>query len=173
LISASRTWTLSQHLAAVQALIIYQIIRLFDADLNLQASAEGYNVLLESWTARLWKRVFNEPQSFHTPYASWVFHESLRRTIILSVFVRCCWSCVTRDGLANQVPVLSKLPLSTNSVAWDCEPENWWVGGDDELTSYGDMAYMWTSEKEVEKLDPFAKMLLAACRGKDDPRLLT
>jgi hypothetical protein len=172
LISAARTWTLTQHLAAVQALIIYQIICLFDPDLNLQASAEKHNILLEIWSAHLWKRAFNEPQSFHTKYDSWVFNESLRRTVLLSVFTRCCWSCVTRGGLADQVPVLAKLPLSKNLVAWDYEPEDWWVGGDEGLMSYGDMADKWSREREVRGMDPFAKMLLAACRGKDDPRLL-
>jgi hypothetical protein len=35
-----------------------------------------------------------------------------------------------------------------------------------------DFTNKWTHEKEVETLDPFGKLLLAACRGGDDPRLL-
>jgi hypothetical protein len=178
LVSASATWTLSQHLAAVQALIIYQIIRLFDPDLNLQAQAEKHNALLELWAAHLWKRAFNEPQSFPTAHSSWVFHESLRRTIIMSVSTRCCWSCATKGGLADQVPVLARLPLTKDLEAWHCEPEDWTMrpigllGEERELTSYADLAFGWNTEREVRGLDPFGKMLIAACRGKDDPRLL-
>jgi hypothetical protein len=174
----STTWTLTQHLAAVQALIIYQIIRLFDPDLNLQQAAEPHNALLELWAARLWKRSFNEPQSFASDYASWVFHESLRRTILMSVFVRCGWSCLTCGGLADQVPVLAQLPLTKDLVAWECEAEEWnvrplgFVEEECSLVSYGDMALDWNHDRRVEELGAFGRMLLGACRGKDDPRLL-
>ncbi|KAH7406199.1 hypothetical protein DE146DRAFT_436125 [Phaeosphaeria sp. MPI-PUGE-AT-0046c] len=175
----AKTWTLPQHLAAVQAMIIYQIIRLFDPDLNLQQEAERHNNLLQIWSAELWKRAFEEPQTFESNHASWVFNESLRRTVMMSVFVRCGWSCLTRGGYADQVPVLARLPLTKDLDAWDCAQEDWnlrpvgFLGEEDMLMSYGDMAGSWSHDKRVEKLDPFGKMLLAACRGKDDPRLLS
>jgi hypothetical protein len=175
----SSTWTLTQHLAAVQTLIIYQIIRLYDPILNLQSQAESHNALLELWAARLWKRSFNEPQTFASDYASWVFHESLRRTIIMSVFVRCAWSCLTRGGLADQVPVLARLPLTKDLEAWDCEPDEWsvrpvgFLKEEDRLMSYGDLALDWSQDKGLEELGAFGKLLLGACRGGDDPRLLT
>jgi hypothetical protein len=174
----SASWTLPQHLAAVQALIIYQVIRLYDPDLNLQQQAESHNALLETWSDRLWKRSFNEPHSFKSDYASWVFHESLRRTIIMAVFVRCGWSCLTQGGLADQVPLLARLPLTKDLEAWNCEAEEWEVrpvGFLEEgcsLTSYGDMALEWSLERRVEELDVFGRLLMAACRGGYDPRLL-
>jgi hypothetical protein len=174
-IAASKTWSLSQHLAAVQALIIYQVIRLFDPDLNLQQSAEPQLHLLEYWTNQLWKRTFISPPSFPSAYASWVFHESLRRTIMMSIFVRCGYSCLTRDGLASQVPILARLPLTKDLGAWECPRQEWdmkAVGWEEGLVSYGDMAGMWSPERRVEELDGFGRLLVAACRGKDDPRLL-
>jgi hypothetical protein len=178
LVTESATWTLPQHLAAVQALIIYQIIRLYDLDLHLQAQAAKHNSLLELWSATLWKRAFTDPQPFPSSYASWVFHESLRRTVMISVFVRCGWSCLTKGGLADQVPVLARLPLTKDLEAWKCEQEDWtmrslsFVGEEDSLITYGDMSGGWSGERRVEELDGFGRLLLAACRGKDDPRLL-
>ena len=174
----SKTWTLTQHLAAVQAMIIYQIIRLYDPDLNLQHQAESHLPLLEHWSATLWKRAFAESESFTSDYTSWVFHESLRRTIMISVFVRCGYSCLTRGGLASQVPVVSRLPLTKDLGAWNCSRENWdvrpvgWLGEEESLMSYGEFGRLWSADSDVGELDAFGRLLFAACRGKEDERLL-
>ena len=177
--ATSRSWDLVEHLAAVQTLIIYQIIRLFDTSLNDQAQAQKHNFLLETWAAHLWKRSFNEPAMPANCYETWVFNESLRRTIMISVFVRCAWSLYTRDGLADQVPVLARIPFTRDLQAWKSAPEEWnnktlpELLEDDGLTSYMDFTQQWTHEKEVETLDSFGKLLMAACLGRDDPRLLS
>ena len=177
--AASSNWSLLEHLAAVQTLIIYQIIRLFDPNLNDQVQAQKHNVLLETWAAHLWKRFFNEPTLLANCYETWVFNESVRRTIMMSVFVRCAWSLYTRDGLADQVPVLARIPFTKDLHAWRTDPEEWnssvlpGMLEEDGLTAYMDFTNKWTHEKEVETLDPFGKLLLAACRGGDDPRLLS
>lgn len=44
---------------------------------------------------------------------------------------------------------------------------------DDGLVAYVDFTDNWTHKKGIETLDPFDKLLLAACRGGDDPRLLS
>jgi hypothetical protein len=177
--AASASWNLAEHLAAVQTLIVYQVMRLFDPSLNDQAQAQKHNYLLEAWAARLWRRSFNEPASLADCYETWVFNESLRRTVMMSVFVRCAWSLYTRDGLADQVPILARIPFTKDLQAWKSAPEEWnnnvlpELLEDDGLTAYMDFTEKWTYETEVETLDPFGKLLLAACRGGDDPRLLT
>lgn len=174
----SSSWTLTEHLAAVQALIIYQIIRLFDPDLNLQDQAEKHNALLEVWSAHLMTRFFNERQPFQDGHESWVYNESVRRTIMISVFVRCAWSCLTQGGIAEQVPVLVRLPFSKDTGAWQCDSEGWnrrtipYITEEENLISYAELSNTWTYDSEVATLDPFGKLLLAACRGADDPRLL-
>ncbi|KAJ4990472.1 hypothetical protein SVAN01_04134 [Stagonosporopsis vannaccii] len=177
--ASSASWSLMEHLAAVQTLIIYQIIRLFDPSLNEQAQAQKHNRLLETWAALLWKRSFNEPTMLANCYETWVFNESLRRTVMISVFVRCATSIVFRDGLADQVPVLARIPFTKDLQAWATDPEEWnsivlpELLEEDGLTAYGDFADKWTHQDELETLDPFGKLLLAACRGADDPRLLS
>jgi len=179
LISASASWNLVEHLAAVQALIVYQVIRLFDPDLGLQGKAEKDNALLELWSAHLWKRSFTETLTFPCDYTSYIFHESLRRTVLMSVFTRCGWSVLTKGGMADQVPVLARLPFTKNLDAWRLGPRDWCsrkLAGvtveEDGLVNYAEWAEEWSAEKDVGVLDSFEKLLLAACWGKDDPRLL-
>jgi hypothetical protein len=178
LIAASTTWTLTELLAAVQALIIYQVIRLFDPDMKLQAEAEKHNLLLERWGAQLCKRFYSEPPKHKSCYDSWVFNESIRRTIMMSVSTRCGWSVLTRGGVADQVHVLARLPITKDVGVWYCEQEEWnrrmqpWIPEEERLITYGDFSTLWNKRSCVHDLDPFAKYLLVACRGGDDPRLL-
>ncbi|KAH6620273.1 hypothetical protein C7974DRAFT_229764 [Boeremia exigua] len=171
------SWDLLEHLAAVQTLIIYQIMRLFDASLQDQVSAQKHSILLETWAALLWKRSFTDPPLLGSCHDTWVLAESLRRTVMMSVFVRCAWSIYTRDGLADQVPVMSRITFTRDLRAWRDAPAEWDARvlpellAADGLTAYEDFADEWSSVCEVGVLDPFHKLLLVACRGADDPRL--
>ena len=181
LIRESVNWTLTEHLAAVQALIIYQIIRLFDPSLGAQEQALKHNLLLERWSATLWKRFFSETPSIPDAYSSWAFNESVRRSILVSVFTRCGWNAFTKGGLASQVHVLARLPLTKDMGKWNRNSCGWgnklgWeeklLSEDEGLASYGDISQDWRRDKDVEALGGFGKLLLAPCRGKDDLRLL-
>ncbi|KAJ4286309.1 hypothetical protein N0V90_013343 [Kalmusia sp. IMI 367209] len=178
LIASSHGWSLPEHLAAVQALIIYQIIRLFDGDTNIpfRSAAARQNHLLEVWTAHLWKRSFSEPISFKKPWDAWVFYESLRRTVMISVFLRGGWTALTQDGLCDQVPVLARLPLSKGDGFWDIDEAEFerrveGEEGKDQLIAYGDFSLTWQPGDDLEKLTEFQRLLLAPCRGAVDPRL--
>ncbi|KAF2192508.1 hypothetical protein K469DRAFT_731029 [Zopfia rhizophila CBS 207.26] len=169
LMSSTNTWTLSEHLAAVQALIIYQIIRLFDSDLRLQSLADKQNSLLELWTASLWKRSFNEPNCFNSTHESWIFYESLRRTVLVSTFLCGAWGCVKNGGLCEVVPILAKLPMTRDMELWRLD-SNEWVEKDVleakvPLITYGDFALSWTPGMATGQLGDFEKLLLVACRG--------
>ena len=177
LISTYNSWTLDEHLAAVQALIIYQIIRIFDPSLNQQALGERQIHLLELWTATLWKRSFNEPDHGMSTFSSWVFQESLRRTVLMSVFFRGAWSALTRNGLCDQIPVLARLPLTRDVRLFECSEDEWSKPnprqqGAKGLISYGDLSLAWIPDRSVDDLPPFERLLLAACHGDRDPRLL-
>lgn len=98
---------------------------------------------------------------------------------MISLFVYCAWSLYTRGGLADQVPVMAQIPFTKDFQAWKSEPEDWnssvlpGLLVDDGLTVYMDLTHKWTHVDNVETLDLFGKLLLAACRGADDPRLLS
>ena len=178
LIAASHGWSLVEQLAAVQALITYQIIRLYDGDLDITVREEAalQNRLLETWAARLWKRSFNEPMAFKKPWDAWVFYESLRRTVMMSVFMRGGWSALTNGGLCDQVPVLARLPVSKGDGNWNIDEAEFdrrlaVHGMKDQLVAYGDYSLEWNPGGDIGKLSEFQRLLLAPCRGLVDPRL--
>ncbi|EOA81267.1 hypothetical protein ACJQWK_10561 [Exserohilum turcicum] len=175
MIREARNWTLMNHLAAVQALIIYQIIRLFDPSLGAQADAVKHNALLETWATDLLKRSFYDTLSFPDAHARWVFNESLRRTVFMSVFTRCAWSVFTKGGLADQVHILAAMPLTKDLGRWTRQDTLCGIESipskDEDLVSYLDLSRDWSYDKSVKELGPFGKFLLAPCRG-DDQRLL-
>lgn len=98
---------------------------------------------------------------------------------MISIFVRYTWSLYTQGGLADQVPVMAQIPFTKGFQAWKTEPEGWnssILPGlliDDGLPVCMDLTHKWTHEDNVEILDPFGKLLLAACRGANDPRLMS
>jgi hypothetical protein len=51
--SNSSSWLIQDYLAGVQALLFYQIIRLFDRDIRQWANAERHFATLEAWTMQL------------------------------------------------------------------------------------------------------------------------
>ncbi|KAF2440278.1 hypothetical protein P171DRAFT_97981 [Karstenula rhodostoma CBS 690.94] len=176
LVASSNGWSLQEHLAAVQALIVYQIIRLFDGDLGQAGAAARHNRLLELWAAHLWKRSFAEPVAFSKAWDAWVFYESLRRTVLMSVFMRGCWSALIQDGLCDQVPVLARLPLSKGDGYWNIGEDEFerrvaGVDGRDQLIAYGDFSLSWKLGDDVGALSEFQRLLLAGCKGHMDPRL--
>ncbi|KAK9771342.1 hypothetical protein SCAR479_11948 [Seiridium cardinale] len=60
------TWTPQQQLAAVQSLVMYQLIRWFDGDIRQRALADQAEAVLDSWTegllARVGQRLFDRNQ---------------------------------------------------------------------------------------------------------------
>ena len=65
LVQASASfYRVEDNLLVLQALILYQIIRLFDGDVRQRANAERHLELLDSWTLRLQQNYF---QALETP----------------------------------------------------------------------------------------------------------
>lgn len=106
------------HLARTQALLIYQIIRLFDGDIRSRAQAENSMELLLSWADQLWEsaikdansaihgkssmtssiatdeRGISDPNAFCVDgsvaalWRAWYVAESIRRTYVAIIFVQ-------------------------------------------------------------------------------------
>ncbi|KAI0196812.1 hypothetical protein EV127DRAFT_88910 [Xylaria flabelliformis] len=112
LFSSTDSWGISssppaadilEHLAQVQALFIYQFIRLFDGDIKHRAQAEQHNATLQQWRTQLWEAArlraylqqtlgeasFSNVRSHDVcgPAAqvwdNWILAESIRRTWIV------------------------------------------------------------------------------------------
>ncbi|KAF2178241.1 hypothetical protein K469DRAFT_600190, partial [Zopfia rhizophila CBS 207.26] len=123
------SWTPLDLLAAVQALLIFQFIRLFDGDIRQRALAEQAEPVLEAWTEQLKVRTEAE-QKLTTVTApswrAWIFAESVRRTITMSLFLCGIYSlvkqgfCTSADAVtANSFTAQRRLWDASSALGWD------------------------------------------------------
>ncbi|TGJ88522.1 hypothetical protein E0Z10_g193 [Xylaria hypoxylon] len=108
------------HLARVQALFIYQFIRLFDGDVRQRAQAEKLSVTLQEWRTQLWESAkvndylqdtiddsdpsTTHPQSTYKPVAHlwryWILAESIRRIWMVVNYTHTVY-LIMRDSQAS------------------------------------------------------------------------
>jgi hypothetical protein len=119
--------SVEDRLLQLQAMLLYQFMRLFDGDIRQRANAERDFEPLEAWTIELHQTyaASGNELSWESPYRQWVLLESVRRTIMMSVVLQSAYSAI-RDGLCYLVPFLSALPMSTNASLWGASEDNWW-----------------------------------------------
>jgi hypothetical protein len=96
--AAAETLSPVQRLAATQAMLLYQVIRLFDGDIRLRTDGEADEALVFEWTEALRAQVrsVREPWERHAPsgiparetierlnvWIGWLVDESVRRTVL-------------------------------------------------------------------------------------------
>ena len=160
---------MEETLVGVQALVIYQIIRLFDGDIRQRANAERHFPLLETWTCRL-RSLANNLMSDNSVaqwslYQRWIFIESARRTVMMSTMVQGMYN-VVKNGVCSLVPFLATLPISINGALWNMSEEEWWqstLGLGSELLPYSEFVDEWSSGAAMQ-IDAFETILLVACK---------
>ncbi|KAF2261968.1 hypothetical protein CC78DRAFT_328224 [Lojkania enalia] len=166
------SWTPLDLLAAVQALLIFQFIRLFDGDIRQRALAEQAEPILEAWTEQLKSRT-EEEQKFTTitapSWCSWIFGESVRRTITMAVFLSGIYSLVKQGYCtlaekvtANSFTAQRQLWETTSALEWDRVRQTYkpyWV----EKMNFDTIL----REGKGVELDDFGMVMLITYRGQD------
>ncbi|KAK9415874.1 putative Alcohol dehydrogenase [Seiridium unicorne] len=168
LVNSSKTssWSTKDYLVGVQALIMYQIIRLFDGDIRQRANAERQSGTLEDWTLHLQSSInlLYEDCSNESLYKCWIFVESARRTILMSILLQALYSSL-KDGFCTSVPRMANLPVTVNGALWSVPEETWWqftLGSGGDLMTYHDFTVKW-NEGQPLYTDIYETILLAAC----------
>lgn len=130
--------SVSEQLAALQALIIYQILRLFDGDLRQRANAERDDETMINWADKL--KVHVQPvnssletnslqstsnQVVTTGWRNWIFTESLRRTIIMAYSLQGIYFFLKQGWDSSHVP-LSTLSFTGQGALWWAPSEHHW-----------------------------------------------
>lgn len=168
-------WPIDDGLVAVQTLLVYQIIRLFDGDIRLRGAAERDFVHLENWTGNLQQTYLSSTLALPDAalYDRWVYLESARRTIMMSVFLQGMYAQL-RDGACPLVPQLAELPMSiTAGRLWRFSEDKWWdramrteiEGSHGGLVTYREFVNEWNEGSVVDvDVDVFETVLLVACR---------
>lgn len=122
------SWSVSEHLVCVQALIIFQIIRLFDGDIRQRADAERHNETLAQWTDHLALRTgatVSSDSVIPTGWESWVFEEVICRTIIVSRMVEAMFS-IQKLGYCTLVAAVTELSFTIQKALWDAPSAMHW-----------------------------------------------
>ncbi|KAF1977581.1 hypothetical protein BU23DRAFT_452806 [Bimuria novae-zelandiae CBS 107.79] len=166
------SWTSLDLLAAVQALLIFQFIRLFDGDISQRAQAERAEPILETWTDRL-NRLTTEERSYTAETApswrSWIFGESVRRTSIMSLFLAGIYSLV-KTGYCTLGPQISTHSFTAQRKLWDATGALEW----ERVKAQHDP--FWTPGMDFDRvitqgsgdeLDDFGMVMLITYKGRD------
>ncbi|KAE8387941.1 hypothetical protein BDV23DRAFT_160024 [Aspergillus alliaceus] len=161
-----QTSTLQTLLAAVQALMLFHIIQLFDGDVRQRSVAEQNMNTLRLWSLQLQAQARDLPPAL--TWQDWIIAESARRTVILFMMMESLYS-VLKTGLCSNVRALSMLPFTSGTVLWDVHTSASWLVESDHLGKdtvlYGDFARAWQEGQVPGQLDGFQKLLLIPCMG--------
>lgn len=177
----SNAWTIHNHLASLQTLLMYQIIRLFDGDIHLRADAERNFGTLAEWTESLHARTrdivipissgrsseASKPPDWYT----WLFSESIRRTLLTSLMLRGVYT-VLKDGFCNLSLAIESMRWTAQAALWNADSAfAWrraWDGGEKRHFAMSFMDFeelrAWGKPEDVEEL---GLMMFVSFQGTD------
>ena len=168
LIAKSPSWGPEDLLLGTQALIVYQIIRLFDGDIRQRANAERQSVLLETWTSQLQAALntFQNTLQLESPtHRRWLLLESARRTLLVSVMLQALYSLL-KDGMCSSVPYMATLPVSLDGALWGMSKEDWYksaLGTEGDPVTYREFVTKWVDGAPLQ-IEVYETILLVACK---------
>ena len=121
------SWSVAEHLTCLQALIIFQIIRLFDEDIKQRSDAEQQEDILTSWTERLAQRTGAMSSTYSSSdsavergWDAWVFEEVVSRTIIISRMVQAMFS-IQKQGFCTLVGAVTEMSFTAQRALWEAK----------------------------------------------------
>ncbi|KAK6612825.1 transcription factor cys6 protein [Botrytis cinerea] len=127
--------TKTELLAAVQALLLYQMIRLFDGDIRLRAHAEFDEPNATSWAAQLNNMICHDHQNMvfdpnstemsivttgiDSNWNSWLVNESIRRTVLVTFMLNGVYNFLK---LGYYTPTKSPQCFTAQAALWVRNP---------------------------------------------------
>ena len=122
------SWSPLDLLSAIQSLLIFQFIRLFDGDIRQRSLAESAEPVLQSWTEQLKSQTLEE-QTYTTSTApswrSWIFAESTRRTVAMSSVLTGIYSMV-KQGFCSSGDAVTSNNFTAQRRFWDANSALEW-----------------------------------------------
>jgi hypothetical protein len=155
--------TLLEALSRMQAIVLYQIIRIYRGNLKQRTAAEQQEGLIGARGLQLLHRADVELRGKELTPENWILAESIRRTVMVAFMLSAVYS-IFKHGVCSALPTLSVLPVSTRAILWS-SPDTILQDGDlDETIKYRDFTELWLASPQ-RKLESFEKMILVACKG--------
>jgi hypothetical protein len=176
-----------EHLARVQALLIYQLLGLYDGDIRLRHLAESSFPILNSWMHQMLESASSATclgsaviSANHDPWAfsssltdaahwenllwySWIYAESLRRTWLVASGIQGIFLVIQRE---LPIPCQGAMMFTTRQGIWEARSSMAWerlCSGDVKLTRIAEADQLFTeAPKEV---NDFSKVILEIVFG--------
>jgi hypothetical protein len=184
--SSSVTLDSLEHLARVQALLIYQVICLYDGDIRLRHVAESHIPVLNSWTQQMVDHASHAvclggsvissgheqtvvgfglsdvAQCENLLWYSWVIAESIRRTWLVASGIQGTY-LVMQQG--RTIPCQGGMMFTTRKGVWEAQSARAW----EKLCSEVNVGLMQVAETDKlltevapDDVDDFAMLILRA-----------
>jgi hypothetical protein len=157
--------TLIEELARLQALTLYQMIRMYEGGLEQRALVDLQRGIMTTRALQLLRRLRAERDNDHGWHA-WIIAESIRRTV-LTVYMFYAVYSIAIHGFCIDFPTIAKLPVSTSPELWhsgDLHPSQRWSNETERTLAYEDYTEAWMVSPHVTLL-PFEKFLVVPCKG--------
>lgn len=178
-----------EHIARVQALLVYQFLCLYDGDIRLRHLAESQMHVMKFWLQEMIDHasqeiclgislcsrthgktavdngVRNIPSDAELVWYSWILTESIRRTWVVASGVQAIYNMIR---LGRPTPCLGGMMFTTREGVWEAKSAATWkklcsetnVG----LLQTSDSAKLFT-EASPEDVNDFAKLVLGVAYG--------
>jgi hypothetical protein len=166
------SWSVSEHLACVQALVIFQIIRLLDGDIHQRADAEQHEETLARWTNQLAIRsgiLTSSVQVSPASWDTWVFEEMICRTVIVSRMVQAMFA-IQKQGYCTLVAAVTELSFTLQRALWEAPTAIHWQMAMKEKRRYYALHMDFTEAMEtatVDDVDDLGLLMMVCYNGVD------
>lgn len=166
LLSPASPGTLQNDLAQLQAIVLYQIIRLCYGDLEQRIVAERQEFHVRSQALALLNRVQEESRKAHQTWEIWVLLESIRRTVVIAFKLYSSYRYYTH-GICSEKAAISMLPVSSKIGSWTSEDRYSEYPGSDNIMSTEEFRRSGWAAASGKGFDPFEMLILVGC-GADE-----
>ena len=163
LLTPALTSTLLEHLVHLQAAVLYQIIRLFYGSLEQRRAAEEQEFLVRSYGLKLLHRANDELQNAQRTWETWLFAESIRRTVFIAFKVYTIYSAF-KYGACSDYAAMKILPVTTKLGSWSSREVYLQYPDQDETTTYGNFVSVGSAAMQGET-ELFETLMSRGCQN--------
>jgi hypothetical protein len=107
--------SLLEHLARMQAMVLYQILWLSNSNIQQHAAAEQQKSLVGTWGLKLLQRANLELKDAQSKREDWILLESIRRTVMVTFMLHGVYS-ILHYGVCLELLTSAVLPVSPTAT---------------------------------------------------------
>ncbi|XPS71041.1 hypothetical protein M3J09_003227 [Ascochyta lentis] len=164
-------------LAALQALLLYQLMRLFDGDICLRAAAESDEPTTILWASELRTRACALSLPLH-PFSTfannsrdwqlWLFSESIRRTVVTTFLLRGVYNYL-KTGVDS--PTVVGVYFTAQEGLWNAQSDVGWLRAREERVELQVLVNAWdevmalAGPRDLEELGVLVMSMLWGLRA--------